>query len=265
MTKHSGTAAEGVERSAIRFGALLLATGLSGATALAQDREAPEDYGTQDNGITLVSYADFTSEDGSSQSLRVPQLRWDVGGGQLIAPMNMLPNGALLTQARFYFRDTSDAHDLSLFLCENHFDLADGPMGLLCYPATYAGGAPGEWFADFNADLTIHYRWDRDGDGDIDIVHYSLQVETPAGDSSTAIRAVRLSWKRQVSPAPPGASFNDVPVNDTAFPFIEALVASGITAGCGGGNYCPDAPLTRRQMAVFLAKALGLHWPSDAP
>jgi hypothetical protein len=37
--------------------------------------------------------------------------------------------------------------------------------------------------------------------------------------------------------------------------------ASGITAGCGGGNFCPDNPLTRRQMAVFLAKALGLNWP----
>lgn len=55
------------------------------------------------------------------------------------------------------------------------------------------------------------------------------------------------------------------PVNDTAFPFIEALVASGITAGCGGGDHCPDAPLTRRQMAVFLATSLGLHRPSDAP
>ena len=38
------------------------------------------------------------------------------------------------------------------------------------------------------------------------------------------------------------------------------LAASGITAGCGGGNYCPDAPLTRGQMAVFLSRALGLHW-----
>jgi hypothetical protein len=37
-------------------------------------------------------------------------------------------------------------------------------------------------------------------------------------------------------------------------------VASGITAGCGGGNYCPDAPLTRGQMAVFLSKGLGLHF-----
>ena len=247
-----------------RLGALLFAAGLSGATALAQDREAPEDYGTQDNSITIVSYADFTSEDGSSGSSRVPQLRWDVGDGWLIAPMNMLPNGALLTNARFYFQDYSDTANLSLSLCENFFDLNDGPLGGFCYTARYAEGAPGNTFADVDLgnDLTIHYRWDRDGDGDIDIVHYTLEAETPAG---TAIRAVRLSWKRQVSPAPPAASFNDVPVNDTAFPFIEALVASGITAGCGGGKYCPDAPLTRRQMAVFLAKALGLHWPSDAP
>ena len=33
-------------------------------------------------------------------------------------------------------------------------------------------------------------------------------------------------------------------------------------AGCGSGNFCPDSPLTRRQMAVFLSKALGLHWPN---
>jgi hypothetical protein len=37
-------------------------------------------------------------------------------------------------------------------------------------------------------------------------------------------------------------------------------VKSGITAGCGGGNYCLDAALTRGQMAVFLSKALGLHF-----
>lgn len=45
------------------------------------------------------------------------------------------------------------------------------------------------------------------------------------------------------------------------FQYIEALVSSGITGGCGGGNFCPDAAVTRRQMAIFLAKELGLHWP----
>jgi hypothetical protein len=34
----------------------------------------------------------------------------------------------------------------------------------------------------------------------------------------------------------------------------------GSRSGCGGGNFCPDAAVTRGQMAVFLAKALGLHW-----
>jgi hypothetical protein len=72
---------------------------------------------------------------------------------------------------------------------------------------------------------------------------------------------VRIAWRRQVSPPPGSQTFGDVPPSDLAFPFIEALVASGITAGCGGGDYCPDNPVTRRQMAVFLAKALGLHWP----
>ena len=63
-----------------------------------------------------------------------------------------------------------------------------------------------------------------------------------------------------VSPAPAQATFNDVPTNHPFFQFIEALYASGITAGCQAMPplYCPDSPLTRGQMAVFLAKALGL-------
>jgi hypothetical protein len=82
--------------------------------------------------------------------------------------------------------------------------------------------------------------------------------------SSTGISlgAARISWRRQVSPAPAFASFADVPVGHPFHRFVQALFASGITGGCGGGNYCPDAPLTRGQMAVFLAGALGLHWPN---
>jgi len=69
---------------------------------------------------------------------------------------------------------------------------------------------------------------------------------------------LRVTDSLGVSPAPPSATFNDVPTSHPFFQFIEALYASGITAGCGGGNYCPDAALTRGQMAVYLAKALGL-------
>jgi hypothetical protein len=61
--------------------------------------------------------------------------------------------------------------------------------------------------------------------------------------------------------APPSASgsvFTDVPVSYWASAWIEALAAEGITSGCGGGNYCPDANVTRAQMAVFLVKAFNL-------
>ena len=55
-----------------------------------------------------------------------------------------------------------------------------------------------------------------------------------------------------------GQTFNDVPGDYWAFNFIEILSANGITAGCGNGNYCPDAVVTRDQMAVFLVRTFGL-------
>lgn len=75
-----------------------------------------------------------------------------------------------------------------------------------------------------------------------------------------SIGALRVDYQLQVSPAPGQATFGDVPTSSPQFQFVEALFAAGITAGCGNGNYCPNNPVTRGQMAVFLAKALGLHW-----
>jgi glucose/arabinose dehydrogenase len=59
-----------------------------------------------------------------------------------------------------------------------------------------------------------------------------------------------------VPPACTGTVFNDVPCTGGTFdPWIEDLAARAITGGCGGGNYCPTATVTRAQMAVFLLKA----------
>ncbi len=43
-----------------------------------------------------------------------------------------------------------------------------------------------------------------------------------------------------------------------AVDWIEQVASEGITAGCGGSNYCPDNPNTRAPMAVFLVVTLGL-------
>jgi streptogramin lyase len=51
-----------------------------------------------------------------------------------------------------------------------------------------------------------------------------------------------------------GESFPDAPTSQQFYKFIENLFHNGITGGCGGGNYCPDNPVTRAQMAVFLLK-----------
>jgi hypothetical protein len=46
--------------------------------------------------------------------------------------------------------------------------------------------------------------------------------------------------------------FTDVPVLHSLCPWISELARMGLAAGCGGGNYCPDASVTREQLAVFL-------------
>ena len=40
--------------------------------------------------------------------------------------------------------------------------------------------------------------------------------------------------------------------------FIEELAREGITSGCGATTYCPDDPVTRAEMAVFLVRAFNL-------
>ena len=60
--------------------------------------------------------------------------------------------------------------------------------------------------------------------------------------------------------SPPAATgvFLDVPQSNFAINWIEQLAAEGITSGCGSGNYCPDDPVTRAQMAVFLVRIFDL-------
>jgi hypothetical protein len=53
------------------------------------------------------------------------------------------------------------------------------------------------------------------------------------------------------------ATFTDVPCSNPLAPWINELVRRGVTAGCGGGNYCPNNSVTRDQMAVFLLVTAG--------
>jgi hypothetical protein len=66
------------------------------------------------------------------------------------------------------------------------------------------------------------------------------------------------------SPMPsPTGMFADVPPGNPFKPFIEELYNDGITTGCTTSPlmYCPDQPVTRGQMAVFIVRAFGIPLP----
>jgi hypothetical protein len=91
------------------------------------------------------------------------------------------------------------------------------------------------------------------GDG---TVTYSV-----ASNNSTARRVGTITIDNQTFTVYQGAAFLDVPPDHLFYTVIGKLSARGITLGCGGGNYCPDSPVTREQMAAFIIRALGQFNP----
>jgi hypothetical protein len=57
--------------------------------------------------------------------------------------------------------------------------------------------------------------------------------------------------------------FSDVPTEASYHDDVEALVAAGVTSGCGGGKYCPGSAVTRGQMAQFLNRLGSLDGDTD--
>lgn len=73
-----------------------------------------------------------------------------------------------------------------------------------------------------------------------------------------------LKVKEGAAYTPPACTtqlFNDVPCSNPFAPWINELVARGITGGCGSGNYCPTGTVTRAQMSVFLTATFNLPTP----
>jgi hypothetical protein len=61
-------------------------------------------------------------------------------------------------------------------------------------------------------------------------------------------------------------AFADVPASSPFCRWIEEIARRGVVAGCGAGNYCPQSPVTREQMSIFLLRVLdpGLSPPPCA-
>jgi hypothetical protein len=174
------------------------------------------------------------------------------GPCSFMAPV-MLPAGAVIEALQLEACDTSPGPGEQVVA--GLYRSVQLEAAVVTLAAVVTGATPGCAF--FTAILAPPHTVNND-DGT-----YVVEVFMGSGTLTNRFQAVRIVYRLQVSPAPATATFpSDVPTSHPFFRFVEALAAAGITGGCGAGAYCPDAPVTRGQMAVFLATALGLHFPN---
>jgi hypothetical protein len=80
---------------------------------------------------------------------------------------------------------------------------------------------------------------------------------TVASNPANVRRVGSITIANQTFSVLQGATFADVPVGHAFYTVIGKLSARGVTAGCGGNNYCPGDPVTREQMSAFIIRSLG--------
>lgn len=176
---------------------------------------------------------------------------------RFVAPVE-LPNGAVLEQAVIFVTSSDPFNGITASLMTYGFGTSTATT---CGPDTvWSGSVPlSSGVSRLSLTGTAQTLLPKSFCGQEEsFAQYYLEVTLPS--TFTSMSGALLVWHRQVSPAPLGPTFNDVPEGDPFFRVIEALAASGITSGCGGGNFCPNDVVTRNQMAKFLANALGLHF-----
>jgi len=172
-----------------------------------------------------------------------------------------LPTGALLNAFWIAVYDNLSTAGIAVWLMEETCPMSQACTSAeLVYAETSDADTPGYVIVS-DSSAAGHVWRNFDSQGINKSVYHFLRARFDEVSSDVRLGPVWLWYFRQVSPAPASATFADVPTGHWAFRFIEALVSSGITAGCGGGNYCPDGNVTRAEMAVYLAAALGLDYP----
>lgn len=233
---------------------------------LRSGQEAPDSYGLQCCQVLQVPASAFVPLDDA-----VPAANADLGylyaaqngiGFDFWAPVQ-LPTGARIVYLDLFYNDTNVLDDfqvdLRAFLGGNPDFLGSGPPSGSTIASVFSTGSAGYGYAVTELDYVVNNNVGYDPAA----AQLTLRVLFTANAAlSQGLKAVEIWWERGLSPAPATATFGDVPTNDFAFQYVEALVASGVTGGCQASPalYCPDNFVTRRQMAIFIAKALGLYW-----
>lgn len=179
-------------------------------------------------------------------------------GGTGVGPTKQitLDPGARVTGLLCTFNDTSATNDGVVGLWKSTYNLVTNARASVPVASVASTGSAGFQNPTAPTDFIFRYR-----EGNERLIYW-LQAAMP-DDVLVSLGGCRITWQRTVSAPPAVATFpSDVPVGHPLLRFVEALAAAGITGGCAPGSFCPDSPITRGQMAVFLSAALGLHFPN---
>jgi hypothetical protein len=185
-------------------------------------------------------------------------------------------NSVTMTGNSFY--DTVTGFTPSQFPNNTYYSSRPGGAKVFVRPSAYEAG---------RANITI-YNWDLASEVDVDVSgvmqpgasYVLLNAQSPFGtpvatgtyaggalsvpmDAFTPAKPVGLPRPASTGPefntfillsTQPGEFF-DVPESNPFHDAVFTVATDGVSVGCGGGNYCPDASVKRSQMAVFLLKA----------
>jgi hypothetical protein len=251
-------------RTGLRWGlAMMMSVGLLGMSGGARGQDLnpgsfglvtqPRTYGTAAKTFLALTPWDFhpvvSNTTYQLNNTAIGQTKSRTGGSQLFKAPVHLPAGALVTEVETVFCDTSSVAGFSSSLLIQP-RMAVGSFVTIANSTNVE--APG--CVDRTATFATPVQIDNNANS------YHVEIFMGAADTTIQFGSARVGYVLQVSPAPAVATFSDVPTSHPFFQHVEALARSGITSGCGSGNFCPDAPLTRGQMAVFLSIGLGLHF-----
>ena len=216
----------------------------------------PEAFGTTALTMVQVAATRCTPVYGTTGSASADGWVQPTGGpGYFDCPFS-LPAGSRPIQVDMLAHDASDTAKVFGFFA---YCPVQAP-GFQCYGAG-SGTTAGTAAAPFDGKITgsvAPYNLVIDKTAN----EYFVRVTLDAFDGSVQFRQVDVYYQLQVSNPPGTQTFADVPPTHIYYKAIEALAAAGITGGCGAGNFCPGNNVTRGEVAVFFARALGLHFPN---
>ncbi len=247
------------------FGASLAAAQDAESRAVERRTDGPRSIAAESYGITNTDYMTVTAAEFRPIHPSYLYLidfsnlmMTNTGGGNIfIAPVSM-PSGALVIGLELAGCDlfTGDNMQVALGRVEEPNGLFENMAEVFTDGTASSPGDGCNFWLDASVvtptidNFTYSY-----------YVLVAFGILTPPYTPDLKLRAVRLYWKRQVQPSDGTPAFGDVPIGNAYRQYVEAAAALGILSPCAPGFFCPDNPVTRAQLALALAKALGLDYP----